>query len=101
MKELEVRNRKCRALAKYPIMNFWVNLLKLTKATNTRNSNRSGIAVNETKNMIFLMNHKSRKVMKFSKAEIRDYEIYHMGGTCILNGKRLLGRPEELVNKVM
>jgi RNase P/RNase MRP subunit p29 len=84
-----------------PYNEFLGKFVKINKATNTRNSNRSGIAVNETKNMIFLMNHKSRKVMKFSKAEIRDYEIYHMGGTCILNGKRLLGRPEELVNKVM
>jgi RNase P/RNase MRP subunit p29 len=84
-----------------PYNEFLGKFVKINKATNTRNSNRSGIAVNETKNMIFLMNHRSRKVMKFSKAEICDYEIYHTGGTCILNGKRLLGRPEELVNKVM
>jgi RNase P/RNase MRP subunit p29 len=80
---------------------FLGKFVKINKATNARNSNRSGIAVNETKNMIFLMNHESRKVMKFSKAEIYDYVIYHANGTCILNGKRLLGRPEELVNKVM
>jgi RNase P/RNase MRP subunit p29 len=80
---------------------FLGKFVKINKATNPRNSNRSGIAVNETKNMIFLMDHKSRNVMKFPKAEICDYEIYHTGGTCTLNGKRLLGRPEELVNKVM
>lgn len=84
-----------------PYNEFLGKFVKINKATNARNSNRSGIAVNETKNMIFLMNPKSGNVMKFPKAEICDYEIYHTGGTCILNGKRLLGRPEELVNKVM
>ena len=80
---------------------FLGKFVKINKATNPRNSNRSGIAVNETKNMIFLMNHKTKNVMKFPKAEICDYEIYHTGGICTLGGKRLLGRPEELVNKVM
>lgn len=84
-----------------PYNEFLGKFVKINKATNARNSNRSGIAVNETKNMIFLMDHKSRNVMKFSKAEISDYEIYHAGGICTLDGKRLLGRPEELVNKVM
>ena len=84
-----------------PYNEFLGKFVKINKATNARNSNRSGIAVNETKNMIFLMNRKSRNVMKFSKAEISDYEIYHAGSICTLDGKRLLGRPEELVNKVM
>jgi RNase P/RNase MRP subunit p29 len=80
---------------------FLGKYLKINKATNARNSNRSGIAVNETKNMIFLINPKSRNVMKFPKAEICEYEICHASGTYTLDGKRLLGRPEELVNKVM
>lgn len=84
-----------------PYNEFLGKFVKINKATNARNSNRSGIAVNETKNMIFLMNHNSRNVMKFAKAEIFDYEICHASGTCTLDGKRLLGRPEELVNKVM
>ena len=84
-----------------PYNEFLGKFVKINKATNARNSNRSGIAVNETKNMIFLMNPNSGNVMKFPKAEICDYEIYHAGGICTLDGKRLLGRPEELVNKVM
>ena len=84
-----------------PYNEFLGRFVKINKATNARNSNRSGIAVNETKNMIFLMNYNSRNVIKLPKAEICDYKIYHASGTCTLDGKRLLGRPEELVNKVM
>ena len=51
-----------------PYNEFLGKFVKINKATNTRNSNRSGIAVNETKNMIFLMNHKSKKVMKYFKS---------------------------------
>ena len=58
-----------------PYNEFLGKFVKINKATNARNSNRSGIAVNETKNMIFLMNPKSGNVMKFPKAEICDYEI--------------------------
>lgn len=74
--------------------------VKINKATNARNSNRSGIVVNETKNMLFLFNHKSKNVIKVPKVEICEYVIYYESGTCTLDGKRLLGRPEELVNKV-
>ena len=74
--------------------------VKINKARNARNSNISGTVVNETKNMLYLSDHKNKNVIKVPKGEICEYEICHNSGTCTLDGKRLLGRPEELVNKV-
>ncbi len=72
--------------------------VNIIKSKNTKNSNRSGIIVNETKNMLYLINRETKNVIRIPKSEICEYEICHPGGIYTLNGKRLLGRPEELVN---
>ena len=72
--------------------------VNIIKSRNTRNSNRSGIIVNETKNMLYLINGKTKNVIRIPKNEICEYEIRHSGRTYTLDGKRLLGRPEELSN---
>ena len=72
--------------------------VNIIKSRNTKNSNRSGTIVNETKNMLYLINKESKSVIRIPKNEICEYEICHSGGTYTLDGKRLLGRPEELVN---
>jgi RNase P/RNase MRP subunit p29 len=80
--------------------NYLGKFIKINESRNTKNSNRYGTVVNETKNMLYLINHKSKNIIKIPKVEICEYEIYYSSGTCTLDGKRLLGRPEELVNKV-
>ena len=72
--------------------------VNIIKSKNTRNSNRSGIIVNETKNMLYMINGKTKNVIRIPKNEICEYEIHHSGQTYTLDGKRLLGRPEELSN---
>ena len=72
--------------------------VNIIKSRNTMNSNRSGIIVNETKNMLYLINRETKNVIRIPKNEICEYEICHSSGTYTLDGKRLLGRPEELAN---
>lgn len=72
--------------------------VNIIKSRNKRNSNRSGIIVNETKNMLYLINRETKNVIRIPKNEICEYEICHSSGTYTLDGKRLLGRPEELAN---
>lgn len=73
-------------------------VVNIIKSRNTRNSNRSGTIVNETKNMLYMINQNSKITIRIPKSEVCEYEICHLGGTFTLDGKRLLGRPEELVN---
>ena len=72
--------------------------VNIIKSRNTRNSNRSGIIVDETKNMLCLINRETKNAIRIPKNEICEYEICHSGGMYTLDGKRLLGRPEELSN---
>jgi RNase P/RNase MRP subunit p29 len=72
--------------------------VNIIKSKNAKNLNKSGTIVNETKNMLYLDNPKSNSVIRIPKDEICEYEIYISNGTYILDGKRLLGRPEELPN---
>ena len=72
--------------------------VNIIKSRNTKNSNRSGTIVNETKNMLYLIDQECKSVIRIAKSEIYEYEICHSGGKYTLDGKRLLGRPEELVN---
>ena len=77
---------------------YFGRIVNVTKSRNINNSNRVGVIVNETKNMIFLTNKKDKKIIRIAKNEICEYEICLDGRTCIIDGKRLLGRPEELAN---
>jgi len=72
--------------------------VNIIKSRNTKNSNRSGTIVNETKNMLYLIDQQSKSVIRIPKSEIFEYEICYSDGKYTLDGKRLLGRPEELVN---
>jgi RNase P/RNase MRP subunit p29 len=72
--------------------------VNIIKSKNAKNLNKSGTIVNETKNMLYLDNPKSKNVIRIPKDEICEYEICISNGTYILDGKRLLGRPEELPN---
>ncbi|MDN5847295.1 MAG: ribonuclease P protein subunit [Candidatus Nitrosocosmicus sp.] len=74
--------------------------VNIVRSRNERNSNRSGTVVNETKNMLYLITRDSKNVIRIPKNEICEYEIYRLQGTCHLDGKRLLGRPERLINIV-
>ena len=80
---------------------YFGRIVNVTKSRNINNSNRVGVIVNETKNMIFLTNKKDKKIIRIPKNEICEYEICLDGRTCIIDGKRLLGRPEELANILM
>ncbi len=74
--------------------------VNVVRSRNKRNSNRSGTVVNETKNMLYLITEDRKNVIRIPKSEICEYEIYRSQGTCYLDGKRLLGRPERLINIV-
>ena len=50
-----------------PYNEFLGKFVKINKSRNTRNSNRSGIVVNETKNMLFLINTGQQKRDEVSK----------------------------------
>ena len=72
--------------------------VNIIKSRNAKNSNRSGTIVNATKNMLYLINQENTSIIRIPKSEICKYEICNSGGTYMLDGKRLLGRPEELAN---
>ncbi len=56
--------------------------------------------VNETKNMIFLLNGKNiSRIKKIAKKEINLVKVFHSKGDYFINGKILLGRPEEKIFK--
>ncbi|CAN5736464.1 hypothetical protein BH23THE1_BH23THE1_03380 [soil metagenome] len=74
--------------------------VNIVRSMNERNSNRSGTVVNETKNMLYLITPDSKNVIRIPKSEVCEYEIYQSHGTYYLDGKRLLGRPETLINIV-
>jgi RNase P/RNase MRP subunit p29 len=70
----------------------------ITKSRNTNNSNRAGTIINETKNMLYMYDLLNKSIIRIPKNEICEYEICQAGHTYTLDGKRLLGRPEELIN---
>jgi len=51
--------------------------INITKSRNTKNSNRSGTIVNETKNMLYLINPETKNVIRIPTNEICEYEICH------------------------
>ena len=75
--------------------------VKLLSCKNKFNNYKSGIIVNETKNMIYIsQNDKKPPITRVSKKEINLYKIILPVGDYFINGKTLLGRPEEKVNIV-
>lgn len=72
-------------------------LIEVVGTTNKQNQNRSGNLVNVSKNMIFLKEVNTRKVIRIAKNEVCVYRTDDSPQTHKLPGKRLLGRPEEVV----
>ena len=74
--------------------------IKILKSTNKFNTGKAGIIVNETKNMIYLSNkEKIADIKKIPKHEIKVFKIISGPGDHFINGKTLLGRPEEKISK--
>lgn len=77
--------------------------IKVLSCQNKFNNCKNGIIVNESKNMIYLLQEekgKEKKIKKISKSEINLYKISLPIGDYFINGKALLGRPEEKIKIV-
>ena len=74
--------------------------LCILKSSNPKNDGKSGKVVSITKNMIILKSADLDKVTKIAKNEISKYCITTKRGLYVLPGKRLLGRPEEVKDKI-
>lgn len=87
-------------------MEFQVNdilgkKIKILSGSNKFNINKTGVIVNETKNMIYLLQEKADlKIKKIPKKEIDVYKVISRSGDYFINGKTLLGRPEEKISKI-
>ena len=77
---------------------YFGKVISITRSRNTYNSNKTGFLVNETKNMLYLINQKNKSLMRIPKNEICEYKVCLAGQTYTIDGKRLLGRPEEVNN---
>ena len=72
--------------------------IKVLSCQNKFNNCKNVIIVNESKNMIYLLQEeKGKKIKKISKSEINLYKISLPIGDYFINGKALLGRPEEKI----
>ena len=85
----------------FKIMNILGKKIKILKSTNKFNTDKTGIIVNETKNMIYLSNEKKvTEIKKIPKCEIKVFKVFLVSGDYFINGKTLLGRPEEKISKI-
>ena len=71
--------------------------MEVVGTTNKQNQNRTGKLVNVSKNLIFLKDLNTRRIIKIAKNEICVYRTHDCSQTHKLPGKRLLGRPEEVI----
>jgi RNase P/RNase MRP subunit p29 len=74
--------------------------LCILKSSNPQNNGKNGKVVSITKNMIVLKSTTFDKIIKIPKNVISNYSITTKQGLYILPGKRLLGRPEEVKDKI-
>jgi len=75
--------------------------IKILSSLNKFNNDKTGIIVNETKNMIYLLTDKNEsEIKKISKKEINLFKVISSTGDYFINGKTLLGRPEEKISKI-
>ncbi len=85
----------------FQIVNILGKKIKILKSTNKFNTDKTGIIVNETKNMIYLSNKKKiADVKKIPKREIKVFKVILASGDYFINGKTLLGRPEEKISRI-
>lgn len=73
--------------------------IKIMSSSNSYNLNKCGVIVNETKNMIYLVTSQTKRLLKISKSEIDLFQVSLPSGNYIIDGKRLIGRPEEIISK--
>ena len=101
MKEPEAKNTM--RLNRDPYENITDKLLnlsmKIIKSSNPQNNGKNGKVVNITKNLIVLKGNCHNSIIKIPKKEISKYSITTTHQICVLPGKRLLGRPEEVKSK--
>lgn len=72
----------------------------ILKSTNKFNTDKTGIIVNESKNMIYLSNkEKVADIKKIPKQDIEVLKVISESGDYFINGKTLLGRPEDKISK--
>jgi RNase P/RNase MRP subunit p29 len=75
--------------------------IEILSCSNKYNINKIGKIVNETKNMIYLLSEQNTTdIKKISKKEIDLYKVILPSGDYFINGKTLLGRPEEKISKI-
>jgi RNase P/RNase MRP subunit p29 len=85
----------------FQIVNILGKKIKILKSTNKFNTDKTGIIVNETKNMIYLSNNKKiADIKKIPKHEIKVFKVILASGDYFINGKTLLGRPEEKISRI-
>ncbi len=86
----------------YSISDILGKKIEILSCSNKYNINKIGKIVNETKNMIYLLSEKkgSHQVKRISKKEIALYKVILQSGDYFINGKTLLGRPEEKISKI-
>jgi RNase P/RNase MRP subunit p29 len=73
----------------------------ILKSTNKFNTDKTGIIVNESKNMIYLSNkEKVADIKKIPKQDIEVLKVISGSGDYFINGKTLLGRPEDKISKI-
>jgi RNase P/RNase MRP subunit p29 len=70
--------------------------IKIFSAKNKFNNNKNGVIVNETKNMLYLL-QEGKKLKKISKSELNLVKVSLPFGDYFINGKAFLGRPEEKI----
>jgi RNase P/RNase MRP subunit p29 len=74
--------------------------ISILSSSNKFNNNKAGTIVNETKNMVYILNGKDiTKIKKIAKKEINLVKVFHSTGDYFINGRMLLGRPEEKILK--
>jgi RNase P/RNase MRP subunit p29 len=74
--------------------------ITILSSSNKSNNNKTGTIVNETKNMVYLLNGKNiSRIKKIAKKEINLVRVSNANGDYFINGRMLLGRPEDKIFK--
>lgn len=71
--------------------------IEILNSSNRFNNHKTGKIVNISKNMLILKESKTGKIVKIAKKEISFFRLDDQHQKKVLPGKRLLGRPEEVI----
>jgi RNase P/RNase MRP subunit p29 len=95
------KNRMSFKSKEFPLIDILGKKIEILSCSNRYNINKVGKIVNETKNMIYLLSEeKNAEIKRISKKEIDLYKVILPSGDYFINGKTLLGRPEEKISKI-